>query len=80
MLYEVITGEDPCRQFCQNRRLISRAGADFQYRLRALQLQGLTHQTNHEGLRDGLPLANGQGIIAIGLPLKRFVDKSYNFV
>ena len=57
----------PPRQLGQNGRLIATARANLQHRLAASQLQRVGHPRHHTGHGDGLPLANRQARVIIGL-------------
>ncbi len=70
-----VDGKDLGRQLRQDGRLITRTGADFEHLIRLLEFQHLGHQGHDIGLRDGLVLPDGQGIVAVGLVPQGSGDK-----
>src|SRR5690606_12346062 len=68
--------EHPLHQLRQYGGLVTGAGADFQHLVqRARGQQQLTHARDHEWLRDGLVMANGQRGIFIGTMRQRPIDE-----
>ncbi len=51
----------------EHRRLVTGARPDLQHPLPRLELQQLRHLRHDEGLRDGLTVADGQGVVGVGL-------------
>ena len=51
----------------QNAGLVTRAGADLQHAFVAIQLQQIGHQRDNVGLRNGLPDADRQRAVFIGI-------------
>ena len=63
------------RQRCQDRRLITQPGADFEHVVGRLQLEQIGHQGNDERLRDRLAAAAGQGHVVVGKGLQLAAHK-----
>jgi hypothetical protein len=65
-----LDGVDLTDQLRQHGRLVAAAGADLQHVVAGLRIDGLGHVGDDERRRDGLPIADGQGHVEIGvLPL-----------
>ncbi len=56
----------------KNRGRVPRTRADLQYFFMPLQFHRFDHGRHDEGLRNGLPFADGNGLVLIGLPAKFF--------
>jgi len=71
--FDNLYGVNFSNDFSKNRRLISRAGADFQNPVCRLQARAFGHQGNNIGLGNGLVFFDGKRPVGVGnVPLVLF--------
>jgi len=63
---DALDRDDLRREAGEYRRLVAAAGPDLQHALASLEREALRHQGDHVRLGDGLPLADGQGMVRVG--------------
>src|SRR2546426_2286397 len=66
---------DPPRELGEHRRLVTRAGADLEDLLMAVELEELRHEADDVGLRNRLLLADRQGMVAVGAVTQGLLDE-----
>src|SRR6516164_1526738 len=62
--------KDPTTEACEDRRVITRTGADLERTMPLTELELLSHQRHHVRLADRLALPDRQGHILISLILE----------
>ncbi len=71
-LGDAFDGKDRLRQHREQRRLVSRSGADFQHPLAAGEAEQLAGARLDERLRDRLAIADRERGVVVGLMVERF--------
>src|SRR5262249_61819074 len=74
-LAPALDGIYPAAEMRQHCSLVARPGADLEHLVALVELEMLGHESNHEGLRDGLPAIDGQRDVLVGVVGEGLVDE-----
>ena len=74
-LRDPLHAKDLAAEFGEDGGLVARAGADLQHRLRMVANDEVGHGRDHEGLRDGLVVADRQRGVLVGATCQRLVHE-----